>query len=67
MADPKDHRIAWADGGTVEIDRCGCVPVDFTLTAAEFNYGSDTSNQCPVCKKWLRLVWDVRIEATDAP
>lgn len=52
MTDLK-HWLTWEDGGMAGFD-CG-KKEGGVLTAHE-------ARQCPVCGKYLRLIWDVRIE-----
>lgn len=61
-----EHGLGWMDDGLAELSRCGTtrlVTEYVTLDADK----REAPTQCPVCGKWLRLVWNVYAEEVAAP
>ena len=54
-----EHTLGWQVGGLASVETCH----GESIGARDLILNTDRdARQCPKCKKWLRLVWDVRVE-----
>ena len=70
MSERPSHGLGWQDGELAALVRCGDEDIskrDVTLNADTRWDGSERDQQCPNCGKFLRLIWDVRVEEIDYP
>ena len=62
MAETKaQHRTDWEDSGMVSVIWCGDQRTDRLILTDD-----GEPQRCDVCGKFVRLVWDVRIETVNS-